>query len=304
MSVPPKKLSAVSVLIADANGYGRSIISETLRGAGIGNTFFARDGEDLVKLTAERGPTIVITDSRLPQGSLSGLEFTRLIRRGVGEVPRTLPIIVMTSTASIQFVAAARESGVDEMLVRPFNAAALLARIEAVLLRPRRFIDSVNYVGPCRRRRMLEDYGGTLRRFSDPLEQMGKAPWEAESNRELVRNCVSTLSQMSLNLTPGDRRKLREIFQAVQDTKQTAEDIKDESMAAAAASLGRYIQAIGASGDLDAEAISTHIDGMQKLSLLGSVNEAERKSLVEGLEAVVDKRLGRTPTITMEEHAA
>jgi CheY-like chemotaxis protein len=291
----PKSLASITVLIADESVYNRTIIADILRGAGIGNVCFARDGEELLLMTLERSPHIVITGSRLPHGKISGLEFTRLIRAGHGEALRTLPIIVTTSTASMAFLTAARTSGVDEMLVRPFTAAALLARVEAVLLRPRRFVDSVGYVGPCRRRRMLDEYQGPMRRFSDPLEETGKALWEAESNREVVRLCVSRISELATNLTPGDRRKLREIFQAVQDTKQTAEDVQDESMASAATSLGRYITAIGASAALDGEVISTHIDAMQKLSLLGSANDAERRSLVDGLQAVVDKRLGKTP---------
>jgi hypothetical protein len=44
---------------------------------------------------------------------------------------------------------------------------------------------------------------------------------------------------------------------------------------------------------VDGEVLSTHIDAMQKLCLLGSEHQDERDELVRGLVAVVDKRLRR-----------
>lgn len=279
------------ILVADENAFNRNIVTEILRGAGLDNLLFARDGDEMLQSTVQWAPQIVIANSRLPK--LSGLEFTRKIRAGHQNVDRALSIIVATSTATANFLEAARASGVDEMLVRPFTAAALLARIEAVLLRPRRFIDSISYVGPCRRRRMLEEYGGPMRRFCDPFEAPGDALWEAETNRELVRQCVNKLHGRAEGLAPGDRRKLHEIYQAVQDTEQLADDVRDELLGDAARSLSQYITAIGASRALDPEVISTHIDALQKLSVLTLADQDERQSLVYGLGAIVDKRLGR-----------
>ena len=298
-----KRLSTTSVLIADENVHARNIIADVLRGAGFNNLIFARDGDELMTITVERSPDIVIAGSRLPQGTQSGLEYTRAVRAGFGDVSRTTSIIVTTNTANLAFLEAARASGVDEMLVRPFTAAALLARVEAVLLRPRRFVDSVTYVGPCRRRRMLDEYQGPLRRFSDPFENEGKAPWESEANREIVRSCVAVLAARSADLVPGDRRKLREIFQAVQEAKQATRDVRDEIMTASVESLGRYIVAMGASEALDPEVISTHIDAMQKLCLLGGADD-ERRALAEGLQAIVDKRLGKAPKKADDQAAA
>lgn len=282
-----------AILIADENAFNRNIAAEILRNAGLDNLRYARDGAEMLSMTIEHRPTIVICNSRLP--ALSGLEFTRMVRKGHQTINRSLSIIVATNTATSVFLEKARSSGVDEMLVRPFTSAALLARVEAVIIRPRRFIDSVDYVGPCRRRRMLDEYGGPLRRFSDPFAEEGGQSWEAESNRELVRMCVARISEMFATMTPGDRRKLREVYQAVQEAEQLADDICDEMMAAAARSFNRYITAIGASRELDQEVISTHIDALQKLGYLSSAFTQERQDLVLGLEAVVNKKLGRGP---------
>lgn len=284
----------VQFLVCDDNQHTRRLVSEVLAGAGFEKVQFAASGAELLKLTIEFQPRIVITSSRVP--ALSGLEYTRIIRGGYGTVNRALSIIVMTDTPTQKFIDAARGAGVDEMLVRPFNGAALLSRVEAVLLRPRRFVESVQYVGPCRRRRMLDEYGGPMRRFTDPLEDNDKPLWEAEGNRELVRKCVTRISELAVNLSPGDRRKLREIYAAVRDVEQLADDVRDQSMGDAARSLARYIAAIGGAGVIDPEVITTHIDAMQKLGYMTAQHISEREQLVQGLVAVVDKRLGRKET--------
>jgi two-component system, chemotaxis family, chemotaxis protein CheY len=287
----PGKRAVVQFLVCDENPFTRRLVADVLSGAGFEKVQFARDGIELMKFTPEFQPRIVITTSRVP--GISGLEYTRMIRSGYRGVDRTLSIIVMTDTPTTKFIEAAREAGADELLVRPFNGQALLARVEAVLLRPRRFVESLEYVGPCRRRRMIEDYGGPMRRFTDPLEGAEKPLWEHETNRALVRQCVTRISELAAGLSPGDRRKLREVYAAVRDTEQLADDVRDQFMGDAARSLGRYITAVGGAGAVDPEVLSTHIDALQKLGVLGSDYHAQREELVRGLVKVVDKRLGR-----------
>lgn len=279
------------ILVCDDSFHARRLVADVLNGAGFDRVTFATEGNELLNRTVEQSPEIVITSSRIP--NLSGLEYTRMIRAGFHTVKRTTAIIVMTNTPTQKFVEAARESGVDEMLVRPFTGAAILARVEAVMLRPRRFVESADYVGPCRRRRMLEEYGGPLRRFTDPTGIASGQLWEAEGNRELVRECVTKISEISRDLTQGDRQKLREVYEAVASTESLADEVRDQMMGDAARSLGRYISAMGASGPLDPEVFRTHIDAMQKLGALGARHVAEREELVQGLVAVVDKRIKR-----------
>jgi hypothetical protein len=171
-----------------------------------------------------------------------------------------------------------------------------MVRVKSVLERPREFIDCAVYVGPCRRRRMIDEYSGPLRRFVDPLggDPNTMAPWETEPNRIAVRACVKKISELSSGLTPGDRRKLREIFVAVKEAELKADEIKDQMMGEAAKSLGRYISAIGATGTPDPEVLTTHIDAMHTLGVLTGEYHDEREKLIAGLRKVVDKRLGRT----------
>jgi DNA-binding response OmpR family regulator len=280
------------IIVADQTAQTRNLVSEVLRGGGFVNILHVRDGKALLDATVEHQPRIVITTSRLP--GVSGLEFTRMIREGYLNVPRNLSIIAMTDTPTKAFLEAAQNSGVDEMLVRPFTAQAILLRVRAVLDHPREFIDSAKYIGPCRRRRMVEDYIGPMRRFIDPTEDMaGAPPWESEPNRKAVRMCVQKISENVADLTPGDRRKLRDIYAAVKETEAKADEMLDVVMGAASRSLGRYIMAVGANGVVDPEVVTTHIDAMHTLGLLGSTMHSEREKLVDGLQRIVDKKLGR-----------
>lgn len=279
-------------LIADADTNTRNLLAEVLRSAGFFMITQARDGNELLERTAELGPRIVITTSRLP--GLSGLDYTRLIRAGHKEVSRQTSIIVMTDTPTKVFLDAAQQAGVDEMLARPFSSKSVIVRVQSVIERPREFIDCAVYVGPCRRRRMIDDYNGPMRRFVDPLgDPQHAAPWEFETNRVAVRACVKKISELTVGLTPGDRRKLREIYFAVKEAELLADNTKDLMMGDAARSLGRYITAIGSTGLPDAEVLTTHIDAMHTLGILTSEHHQEREDLITGLKKVVDKKLAR-----------
>jgi DNA-binding response OmpR family regulator len=281
------------VVVADGSVNVLNLLSDVLRNAGLDRIHYALTGRELIAVTREFEPDLVLTTSRLPE--ISGLEFTRMVRAGVSGIPRDLAIVAMTDTATRIFLEAAQNSGVDEMLVRPFSAQAVVQRALAALRRKRPFIDSTRYVGPCRRRRPGDDYHGPMRRFVDPIddESDGGALWEKETHRQAVRNCVQRISECARHLTSGDRRKLREIFAVVKEAESMADEARDEMMGAAARSLGRYIVAVGSNGHLDAETIKTHIDAMHTLGVLTSAHHEERQRLVEGLIRVVDKKLGR-----------
>ncbi|MBK8840704.1 MAG: hypothetical protein IPO30_19045 [Hyphomonadaceae bacterium] len=88
---------------------------------------------------------------------LSGLSFASQIRNGYNFVPRETSIILTTEAPTRSFLEAARTVGVDEIVAIPFTTQTLMARVRSVIERPRPFVDCPTYVGPCRRRLMLQD---------------------------------------------------------------------------------------------------------------------------------------------------
>lgn len=286
-----RKHRKILIVVADELPATRNLIVEVLRAAGFEKIMHANSGSRLVEIVEDHAPRIVITTSRLPE--LSGLAFTRMIRRGYKNIPRQLSIIAMTNTPTEAFLEAAQASGVDEMLVRPFAADAVLFRVRAVLDHPRAFIDGFEYVGPCRRRRVIETYTGPMRRLFDDTDD--GQPWESEPSRVAVRKCIHKISESTASLSTGDRRKLQQIFAIVRETAAVVDETRDATLAAAARSLGRYIMAIGANGAPDPETITTHIDAMHTLGRLPSSQyEGRHKFVVDGLNRIVNKKLLRT----------
>ncbi len=70
----------------------------------------------------------------------------------------------MTGFSERRRVFQARDSGVTEFLVKPFNARDLYRRISQIIERPRQFVRSEDFFGPDRRRKSLEEYQGAERR--------------------------------------------------------------------------------------------------------------------------------------------
>ncbi len=287
-----------TVLVADAAPYTRRLVADVLRGAGFQSIVNCRDGLELIERTETHHPIAVVTTSRLPE--ISGLEYTRTIRAGFRSVPRNLSIVAMTDTPTRAFLYAARDSGVDQMLVRPFSANSIIARIGHAMRRPRAFVDSISYAGPCRRRDTTRDFQGQMRRLDDPLDELlFRMPWESEEHRKAIRTKAQAMGKLAVVFVPGDRRQLRQISEGARDIEQTAAQAKDDVLVDAARSLARYIVGMGASSGFDKSILETHIDAMIALSFLAGEQSAKRRSLADGLKILVDKQFRRSrQTIT------
>ncbi|MCA3691876.1 response regulator [Aquidulcibacter sp.] len=159
-------LNSLHVLVVDDNPHMRSIVVAILRGVGIGTVKEASDGADAMEVMRAGVPDIVIVD--LNMFPIDGLEFTQMIRTAVDSPFPFVPIIMMTGHTERTKVTAARDSGVNELVAKPISAKTLLDRIVAVIDRPRAFVKTATYTGPCRRRGgNAKDYVGKLRRKSD-----------------------------------------------------------------------------------------------------------------------------------------
>jgi CheY-like chemotaxis protein len=162
---PPLKLHALKLLLADDNPQLRSIIRTILGGIGITQVQQCADGASALNLLRQWPADIAIVDYEM--SPIDGLAFTYLVRNSPDSPNRFLPVIMITAHADLRRVCEARDAGVTELLVKPITAGGVVDRLNAVIFRPRPFIESANYVGPCRRRRRDASYAGPLRRAAD-----------------------------------------------------------------------------------------------------------------------------------------
>ena len=143
----------------------RSLLCRLLRRAEIASTEFS-DAPAAYAAIESVMPDFILTD--LSMEPMDGLTFSRKVRQAADAQMRGTPIILITGYAERQRVVEARDSGINEILVKPVTAESLYSRIEDVILRPRNFVTVPSYNGPCRRRKPNPLHAGPFRRSTDP----------------------------------------------------------------------------------------------------------------------------------------
>ncbi len=93
----------------------------------------------------------IITDWEMPE--MKGIDLLREIREDVSLPDHTIPILICTGMAQKRHVLEARDYGATEFIAKPFTVAQLVQKLTSLLEKPRSFIITDQYIGPCRRRR-------------------------------------------------------------------------------------------------------------------------------------------------------
>ena len=279
------------ILVADASRHMRAMISDVLRSAGQRDVMHAGIEVELRKMVDQHRPRIIVMATDFP--GVSGLDFAKQIRSGYNFVPRETSIILTTTAPTRSFLEAARVIGVDEVVAVPFTTHALIARIRSVIERPRPFVDCSSYVGPCRRRVMLQHYKGPLRRAEDPMvAPEPKALWSGEGNRSVVRLCVQKMSEYRSRLVPEQEEKLRQVYLSVMKLETRAEQDANVVLGDAARSFGSYFATLRLGRWPDLGILNAHIDVLHTLAVSGEIEEAQRPALVRNLREHIAVVLG------------
>jgi len=158
MTLDPSQLRA---LLVDDNGERRRLMRELLASAGIRDIVIAGNIQEAVGSLGRQRIDFVLIDQEV--GKRAAIAFVRELRSGWDSPAPEMPVILIAS-ADRETILAARDSGVTEFLARPTSVAALRTRLEEIVERPRPFVRGQKYVGPCRRRRKLEQWAGVERR--------------------------------------------------------------------------------------------------------------------------------------------
>ena len=118
-----------TVLVIEDEAQIRRFLRATLTAHGYQLLEATTAKEGLVQ-AATRQPEIVILDLGLPD--LDGLEVTRRLREWT-----TVPIIVLSARGQESDKVTALDAGADDYLTKPFSPRELVARVKAMLRRPR-----------------------------------------------------------------------------------------------------------------------------------------------------------------------
>jgi CheY-like chemotaxis protein len=150
------------VMLVDDHQPIRSIMSGFLRDLGIRRIAEASNGESALQRLKEFRADVVFTD--LKMAPIDGLELTRRIRAGDNGIDPRTPIVMVTAYTDVDVVQAARDAGINELLAKPLSGDLVQKRVQAVLEKPRPFVETETYFGPDRRRRRLPVEGPDRRR--------------------------------------------------------------------------------------------------------------------------------------------
>lgn len=159
----------ISVLVVEDNLPMLEITKSLLQAFGVGDIIGAQNGEAGFEKFCANNPDIVIADWMMKP--MDGISLTRKIRNDPASPNPYVPVILMTGFSERRRVFQARDAGVTEFLVKPFNARDLYKRIAQVIERPRQFVRSDDFFGPDRRRKAEESYFGPQRRENDEQEK-------------------------------------------------------------------------------------------------------------------------------------
>ncbi len=160
------QLKHVSVLIADPDLQVNNLVKEVLGKVGFTNVRTVTSGESALNILRQNEVDLLITDWRM--SPVNGLQLIDFLRTDPNSPNPYLPIIMLTGKAELKDVSTARDKGVTEFMVKPFNAKSLYERLVVVIENPRSFILSNRYSGPDRRRRTDIPPAGEDRRSLNP----------------------------------------------------------------------------------------------------------------------------------------
>lgn len=155
----------IKILLVEDNKAMLNLVKSVLQSFGVGTIATALDGEEAFKIYCDLNPDLVIADWMMTP--CDGITLSRKIRNDPKSPNQFVPIILMTGFSEKHRVINARDAGISEFLVKPFNARDLYKRIYQIIEKPRQFIRSEEFFGPDRRRKGVEEYHGPMRRKTD-----------------------------------------------------------------------------------------------------------------------------------------
>jgi len=118
------------VIVVDDSSVMRQIIKNNLKQLGfeLANLLDAEDGEEAMKRINEGGVDLVISDWNMPK--MTGIDFLKSVRSDGAF--KDLPFLMVTSEADKEKIMEAVQAGVNQYIVKPFNANQLEEKIKEI----------------------------------------------------------------------------------------------------------------------------------------------------------------------------
>ena len=116
------------VLVVDDSAVMRQIIKKNLKELGFSDLSEAEDGAAGLKKAGEEPVDLIVSDWNMP--NMTGLEFLKAVR--ADDKLKGINFIMVTSEADKEKIMEAVQAGVNQCIVKPFNAMQLEETIKAI----------------------------------------------------------------------------------------------------------------------------------------------------------------------------
>ena len=119
----------MKILIVDDSSTMRRIIGNVVQQLGVPKDDFdeAEDGVVAWKLLQEKKYDVILTDWNMP--NMNGLELVKKIR-SEGSSHKTTPTVMITTEGGKSEVITALKAGINNYIVKPFNAQTLKEKLD------------------------------------------------------------------------------------------------------------------------------------------------------------------------------
>ena len=119
---------SMPILVVDDYNTMIRIIRNLLKQIGFNDVDEAVDGTVALGKMREKRYSLIISDWNMEP--MTGYELLKEVRQDPG--PAKTPFIMVTAESNTDHVIAAKKAGVNNYIVKPFNAQTLMSKIEAV----------------------------------------------------------------------------------------------------------------------------------------------------------------------------
>lgn len=118
----------INILIVDDYKTMLRIIKNLLKQIGFENVDEATDGQMALAKLGEKKYGLIISDWNMEP--MSGFELLKQVRGN--DATKATPFIMVTAESKTDNVVAAKQAGVNNYIVKPFNAETLKSKLESV----------------------------------------------------------------------------------------------------------------------------------------------------------------------------
>lgn len=117
------------ILVVDDFNTMRRIVRSLLKQLGFNNVDEAVDGDDAFAKISAKQYALILSDWNMEPKS--GIELLRDVRKN--EKHKTLPFILITAESKVENIVEAKKAGVNQYIVKPFNAKTLKEKLTTVI---------------------------------------------------------------------------------------------------------------------------------------------------------------------------